>query len=66
MKSIEQKRTQNDKSLLQTLRDLDIRYDYIRLPENEVIVQGKPLAQWLKERGGPEKAAKYLLVFQFP
>lgn len=48
--------------LLAKIRKIDHRLDYIRLPEDKVTVEGKPLKQWMKEVGGKEALDYFLLV----
>ena len=48
--------------LLSKLKKIDIRLDYIRLPEGKTIVEGKPLPQWLQEHAGQGASDYFLLV----
>ena len=52
----------SDVSLLEKLRKIDNRLDYIRLPESKTIVEGKPLSEWLQEHAGQGASDYFLLV----
>jgi len=54
-----------EKCLLDHIKKFDTNMDYIRLPEDETTVEGKPLKTWLKEHAGQEGKDFYLLV-RFP
>jgi len=49
-------------NMLEKIRAIDHRLDYIRLPEDKVTVEGKPLKQWIKDVGGKEALDYFLLV----
>ena len=51
-----------EKSLLQEIKKIDVNLDYIRLPQDKTIVEGKPLPQWLEEHAGQKAKDFYLLI----
>lgn len=50
------------KNLLERIKKIDRRLDYIRIPEDKTVIEGKPLPEWLKEHAGQEAKKFYLLV----
>jgi len=49
-------------NLLREIKKIDANLDYIRLPQDKTIVEGKPLPQWLEEHAGQKAKDFYLLV----
>ena len=52
------------KTLLEKIKAIDRKLDYIRIPEDKTTVEGKPLVEWIKTVGGKGIKVKdyYLLI----
>ena len=53
------------KTFFERIKEIDRKLDFIRLPENVVTVEGKPLTEWIKEVGGKDiEVEKYYLLIR--
>jgi len=52
------------RTLLEKIKAIDRKLDYIRIPEDKTTIEGKPLVEWIKTVGGKDIKVKdyYLLI----